>query len=363
MIARAADYRTFNLRLAFPACLLVFLGLMAGCSQFDLEKRIPWKLDDDEYVAPPDRLVAMWADTVLHQSGGPAIRGFGGRLMFHGKDEGRPVKANGKLIVYAFDEDRENQENFKPDRKFVFTAEQFANHYSKSDLGHSYSVWIPWDKVGGPQKQVSLIARFISEDGSVVVSEQARHILPGLTTLAKTGPAKKDLAAQADKPPETSTGRATNPQEGQVVHASYEAGQSHQPSMMPETDQSTEQLSGTGRLNTTTIDIPARFGRRMPVAAGRAPVSGSRAAAEGSSGTGGRAAGRSAGDWPARQSSTRFSRPRSRVLGEPLVRPVRDHARWQQPRVESPSAGESALPTESSPGCAMNWSADRPALY
>ncbi len=350
MIARAADYRTFSPRLALPACLLICLGLMAGCSQFDLKKRIPWKLDDEDYVAPPERLVAMWSDTVLHQGGGPAIRGFGGRLMFHGRDEGRPVKVNGKLIVYAFDEGRENQENFKPDRKFVFTAEQFANHYSKSDLGHSYSVWIPWDKVGGPQKQISLIARLISEDGSVVVSEQARQILPGRATPSTTG-----KVSQAEKLPRTPTGRAANPQDGQVVHASYEAEQTPSPTAEPNSQQTVQ----PGRLNTTTIDIPARFGRRMPVTSGRAPVSGSRAAAERSSGTGGR----SAGDWPVQRSSTRFSRERPRVLGEPIVRPGRDRAGWQQPRVESPSDPQSALPTESSPGCAMNWSAERPARY
>ncbi len=66
-----------------------------------------------------------------------------------------------------------------PARKYVFRAEELAGHYSESKLGHSYSFWVPWDRVGGPQRQVSLIARFKSAQGGVVMSEMTRHLLPG----------------------------------------------------------------------------------------------------------------------------------------------------------------------------------------
>ena len=55
------------------------------------------------------------------------------------------MKGRGSLVVYAFDETDRDPANMKPDRKFVFTQEQFEKHYSKSTLGHSYSVWLPWD--------------------------------------------------------------------------------------------------------------------------------------------------------------------------------------------------------------------------
>ena len=67
----------------------------------------------------------------------------------------------------------------KPDKKFVFTPEQFAQHYEKSSLGHSYAVWVPWDAAGGPQKEVSLIARFTPKNGQLVVGDPSRHVLPG----------------------------------------------------------------------------------------------------------------------------------------------------------------------------------------
>ena len=43
----------------------------------------------------------------------------------------------------------------------------------------AYAIWIPWDEAGGPQKDISLIVRFVAGDGQVVVGEQTKHVLPG----------------------------------------------------------------------------------------------------------------------------------------------------------------------------------------
>ena len=51
-----------------------------------------------------------WSDTILTQTGHPPIRGFGGRLMFYeGKSE-EPIKVDGTLVVYAFDETNRDAE-------------------------------------------------------------------------------------------------------------------------------------------------------------------------------------------------------------------------------------------------------------
>ena len=71
-----------------------------------------------------------------------------------------PIKVDGTLTVYVFDETNRDPNNVRPDRKYVFTKEQFPSHYSKSKFGHSYSVWIPWDEAGGEQKEISMIVRF-----------------------------------------------------------------------------------------------------------------------------------------------------------------------------------------------------------
>ena len=70
----------------------------------------------------------------------------------------------------------ENPNGIQP---FKFTPEQFTSHFSESDFGASYSVWIPWDAVGGEQKRVSLVATFQSTTGKFVQASPTTVILPG----------------------------------------------------------------------------------------------------------------------------------------------------------------------------------------
>jgi hypothetical protein len=138
-----------------------------------------WPFKKEEKPGKPDKVVGIWSDTVLTKPGSPATRGFGGRLMFYeGKSE-EPIKVEGTLVVYAFDETNRDANNNRPDRKYVFTPEQLPAHYSKSKVGHTYSVWVPWDEIGGMQKEFTLIIRFQPKEGPAVVSDPVRQILPG----------------------------------------------------------------------------------------------------------------------------------------------------------------------------------------
>jgi hypothetical protein len=182
-----------SLRLSVPPSLLLSLSLTlllnSGCASFELpgmnfEKYIPRLTGRTGEFRKPLRMAAFWTDTVRTAEGQPAMRGFGGRLMFFDREHGKPVKVAGTLVIYAFDESHADADNPRPDRKYVFTPDQFARHYSKSELGHSYSVWIPWDPVGGESKEIGLICRFTPVEGGAVVSDQIRQALPGQTPTA-----------------------------------------------------------------------------------------------------------------------------------------------------------------------------------
>lgn len=161
------------------------LVALSGCSKFDIDKldmtkNIPWGEGKDGAMKAPMKVVAVWTDTVLTEGMKPATRGFGGRLMFYDVEGGKPIKVKGTLTVYAFDETDRDVEQTKPDRKYMFTTEQFEKHYSKSSLGHSYSVWLPWDAAGGPLKEISLLVRFTPEKAPVVIGEASKQHLPGV---------------------------------------------------------------------------------------------------------------------------------------------------------------------------------------
>jgi hypothetical protein len=144
----------------------------------DVRRAMWWKSDQPDPQLP-DRMVSTWTDTVLHKPGQKSKRGFGGRLVFFGRESDDPVCVDGQLVVYAYDEAVADERTAQPTRRFIFPREQFTRHYSEATLGPSYSVWLPWDEVGGERKNISLIARFEPHQGQLIAGEQTRHLLPG----------------------------------------------------------------------------------------------------------------------------------------------------------------------------------------
>lgn len=183
--------------LTHPRVLVaLLLALVTGCAT---GKSDGWKFtrlpspkslmpdgESDEPQPPqlPSRLVSTWQDAVLTQVGKKAQRGFGGRILFFNQTSEDPIRVDGQLVVYAYDENDRPAHETHPTRRYVFPPEQFARHESECKLGPSYSVWLPWDETGGEQKNISLIARFEPVDGSRIVGDQTRHLLPGTRQLA-----------------------------------------------------------------------------------------------------------------------------------------------------------------------------------
>src|SRR3972149_5872234 len=155
--------RKKNIVIAQWLLMAAALMLATGCMTLKLQKPNVWPFNIEDQPGSPARIVGTWTDTVLYQPNQPTIRGFGGLLLFYTEEEPDPIKVSGTLTVYAFDETNGDPNNARPDRKYVFTKEQLPSHYSKSKLGHSYSIWIPWDETGGEQKEVSRIVRFAPE--------------------------------------------------------------------------------------------------------------------------------------------------------------------------------------------------------
>jgi hypothetical protein len=142
-------------------------------------RKAPWSKSAEEPPEPypnPVKVAATWTPDVLVQSGRTPTRGFGGRLFFF-DEKTQVVPVEGTLTVHGFELDTEGKDS--QIRPFKFTPEQFTRHFSQSDFGASYSVWIPWDAVGGEEKRISLVPTFQTTEGKIVQGSAATVILPG----------------------------------------------------------------------------------------------------------------------------------------------------------------------------------------
>ena len=175
-----------SLSLALRVRVLVVAVLLAvpGCAQWNLGESLPFYKSEPK-PQTPDNVLAVWTDATLNQPGKPTVRGFGGRVMFFVEgNESKAVPVEGSVAVYAFDDDRLDQEQPSPETRVVFPAANLALHQSDSALGPSYSFWLPWDNDGGPQRRISLLTRFEDKSGKIVMSKTARVTLPGTSAAA-----------------------------------------------------------------------------------------------------------------------------------------------------------------------------------
>lgn len=230
------------LTLAFAASLIVSGGCrtmeFAGPNWVNQKERprlridLPFQKKKEESFGTPQKMAVIWKDSTLQTANNPTVRGFGGRVFFY-DDENKPIKVDGEMVVYGF-----NSESglVQADKKFVFKREHMGDHYGETDMGHSYSFWIPWDKVGGERTSVTLIPAFKNSDGKLVKGGQTINVLPG------SEPKAPELKTSTYKGREIAL--ATGGDTGNVQQVSH----------------SSQQASG---VRETTIRLPRHLGNRI----------------------------------------------------------------------------------------------------
>lgn len=205
-----------------------------------LSNPLDWGTDKDEpRSGEPERVVATWVDSVRQQPGKPAERGFGGRIYFYDRGPD-PITIDGRLVVYAFDEDGRDPTDHKPTRRYVFPPAQVVQHMSASEIGPSYSVWLPWGAADGVATHVSLIARFEpTQGGGLVVSDQAKQWLPGQGVSSPDA----DRQMLADTKPASGVRQAAFNERPSKASTRPHAASADEPKR---------------RMSTTTISLPRR---------------------------------------------------------------------------------------------------------
>jgi len=177
-----------HFRWTVVVCGLLVLSL-TGCSTLTSgkdakrnKKDSSWSFFKKKEYQLPQSMNVTWTYDIFTKEGKPPTRGFGGRLYFY-NERSQAIPVDGELTVFGFDDTDRSHDGSSmelADKKFRFTAEQFTTHFSESQLGASYSIWIPWDAAPGTRKKIMLIPTFKTSDGRVIRGNAATVLLPGV---------------------------------------------------------------------------------------------------------------------------------------------------------------------------------------
>lgn len=137
----------------------------------------PLPPDAPENFGEAVKMDIAWKDDVLPGPDGKLQRGVGGRVHFLDK-HGKAIRVHGSLTVYGFDEHNGQATSPRPDKRFHFKDEELQAVYGQSTIGHSYSVWLPWD-AQGYQRHIAVLPIFRAEDGRLLKGDHAQAVLHG----------------------------------------------------------------------------------------------------------------------------------------------------------------------------------------
>ena len=267
-----------NFQIAMVLAILVATAATGCVSPAELWKKDfkLWKSEPEvteSKFESPERMVVIWSPAMYSEPGKKPTRGFGGRIYFYGKMN-NPIAVEGQLVVNAYDDSQSEQKASQaPDRRYAFPQETFSSHFAPTDLGPSYSVWVPWDEVGGIRKQISLVPVFTASSGKVVMAQQSRNLLPGseekesepptpqLTNLPKvySDSSVKQISYEEQVP--TQMMGAVN-----VTHELPGDSRSVHEQLLGTTNPTTVSSTPPKSLRATSIHVPSSLAERMAVA-------------------------------------------------------------------------------------------------
>ncbi|MDC0574316.1 hypothetical protein OAO39_00135 [Pirellulaceae bacterium] len=171
------------------SCAIALSITTLGCTSFTdklqtANDTLPWNAaaaKTRKLESTPVRIAAVWTHDIVNVPGSKPVQGFGGRIYFYNHEQ-KSIQVDGELVVFAFDDTKAEKQKVptrNPERKFVFRADQLQTHLSDSELGPSYSFWIPWQEFGGEPRLISLVPVFRPLEGRNITGHFSKTSLPG----------------------------------------------------------------------------------------------------------------------------------------------------------------------------------------
>jgi len=174
----------------YGGLLLLLLWTSSGCQLLNNAKLA--SLPEATIEHPVVEIICVWQPGEGTGTDGLPCRGFAGQVLFFAMGEKAPVRVNGKVRVYVFDDQGTEAEQELPIHQFDFDAVAFQNFLTNTNMGAAYQLFIPYTRKGTHAATCTLRVRYTPEEGSRVYSKMASLNLPG------TSPRKPDEPIDAD---------------------------------------------------------------------------------------------------------------------------------------------------------------------
>ena len=177
--------------------LLMLACLVGGCDtlQLDAAKSLPG-LDWNKPDRPVIEIVALWEPAEGIGLDQAPTRGFAGQMMFFVAGDAEPVKVDGDVRIYVFDNQGTEEQRATPIHQFDFPAEVWNTYLRETNLGKTYQVFMPYTRKGGNAAECTLKVRFTPKQGLPLYSKMSSVFLAGRSPAnAKAAAAKAQSAA------------------------------------------------------------------------------------------------------------------------------------------------------------------------
>ncbi|MBW3542489.1 MAG: hypothetical protein KY476_19680 [Planctomycetes bacterium] len=180
----------------FPALLAALVPvLLAGCSGLGWK---PWSretIPTADAKNPVQRVVCIWEASEGRGVDGLPARGFAGQILFFTRTNSAPVRVEGDVRVYVFDDQGTPEEQKRPIHQYDFLhgedADSWNRHLAVGALGPAYYVFIPYPRKGGHQARCALQVRLVPREGQPAFSDMISVVLPGYEG-GNSSPAQRD---------------------------------------------------------------------------------------------------------------------------------------------------------------------------
>lgn len=164
------------------------LSELPGMSKLPgMRKKMPEAKPNDPVV----EIIGLWQPARGKGLDGMPTRGFAGQIMFFTRGQKSPVKVDGDVRVYVYDDLGTREEQAKPIRQFDFVDGTWNGYLYDVNMGPSYYVFIPYTRDGSLQANCSLRVRLKLKSGHTVYSDVAN--------VALSGSPREEVAAALDQ--------------------------------------------------------------------------------------------------------------------------------------------------------------------